>query len=74
MLAIRAHLAAHVVVLIVLFKRQSLAVRLHVESLHADARLPSTTTTSISISTPPFPLALQPNRQKWSCPGLHIVE
>lgn len=64
---------------IVPFKRQSLAVRLHVESLHTYARLPSTTTSTtssihVTVGTPPFPLALQPNRQKWSCPRLHIVE
>lgn len=39
----------------------------HVESLHAYAR-------RLSTSTPPFPLALQPNRQKWSLPEPHIVE
>lgn len=37
---------------------------LHVESLHAYARRPST-------NTPPISLVLQLNRQKWSCPGLH---
>lgn len=40
------HLTAHVP-----FKRQSLAVHLHVESLHAHARLPSTSNSTILSSS-----------------------